>query len=44
MLVESGFDPMEHLPGINNEKEMGYLLARSTYNAYFNDEGDVEGS
>jgi len=44
MLVESGFDPMEHLPGINNEKEMGYLLARSTYNTYFNDEDDVEGS
>jgi hypothetical protein len=45
MLVESGFDPVEHLPGINNEKEMGYLLARSTYNTYFNedDEGDLDG-
>lgn len=36
MLVENGFDPMEYLPGINNEEEMGYLLARATYDAYFN--------
>jgi len=45
MLVENGFDPMEHLPGINNEAEMGYLLSRSTYNAYFAedpDEGDFD--
>lgn len=40
MLVENGFDPMEHLPDINNEVEMGYLLARATYMAYFADTDD----
>ena len=41
MLVENGFDPMEHLPGINNDEEMGYLLARATYDAYFNADEDT---
>ena len=42
-LVESGFDPWEELPSIDNEKEAGYSMTRDTFEAYYgNSDGDLE--
>tara|TARA_Y100001968_G_C19076782_1_gene581075 strand:- start:85 stop:666 length:582 start_codon:yes stop_codon:yes gene_type:complete len=39
-LVESGFDPWDELPTINNEVEAAYIMKRSTFHAYFGEGED----